>query len=75
MNDEITTEDVLGALIWRMQNRNSTPPRILCMSDEARERNRELARQTVEQVRRDEQAAAELRNAGSPHAFFMQPVR
>lgn len=46
--DEITAEDVLGALIWRLQNQGHIPPRILCMSEEARQRNRDLARETIE---------------------------
>ena len=69
--DEITAEDVLGMLVWRLTNK-STPPRILCLSEEARKRNREMAKQTIEQVRRDEAAAAALREKGSPTAFFME---
>lgn len=72
--DEISTEDVLGALIWRLQNAGTVPPRILCMSQEARERNLKLARDTVAQVRRDEATAKEMREAGNPRAFFGQAV-
>lgn len=70
--DRITTEDVLGSLIWRLQNTGTIPPRILCMSEEARERNRKLARDAVAQVRRDEVTAKEMREAGNPRAFFGQ---
>lgn len=73
--DEITAEDVLGALIWRLQNQGHIPPRILCMSEEARQRNRDLARETIEGMRQNEREAEALRSAGDPRAFFGEPAR
>lgn len=73
--DEITAEDVLGALVWRFKNPGHVPPRILCMSAEARQRNRDLARETIEGVRQNERDAETMRTAGDPRAFFMEPPR
>lgn len=74
-HEEITAEDVLGSLLFRIRNRETIQPRILCMSAELREENRALARMTIEQVKREEKAAAEMRAAGNPLAFFTEPIR
>lgn len=68
--EDIDAVDVLGMLVWRMQNPGSIPPAFLCLSKEARGRNRQLAANTVETVRAEERQRQEARDAGNPRAFF-----
>ena len=66
----ITLADAFGMLMWRMKNPGTVPPRILCLSEEARACYKDLALNLLQQVKRDEQAAKRAREAGNPRAFF-----
>lgn len=70
--DDIDAIDVLGGLIWRMQNRNTVPPAFLCMNAEARAANRKLAESTIATVREQERIREKARAAGNPRAFFAE---
>jgi hypothetical protein len=69
-DDEVTLEDVFGMALWRAAHPSSIPPAILCLSKEARGRNRRLAANALKSARLEEQARREARDAGNPRAFF-----
>jgi hypothetical protein len=70
--DAIDAIDVLGGLIWRMQNPDTIPPAFMCMSAEARSANRRLAEDTIVAVRDQERVRDQARAAGNPRAFFAE---
>jgi hypothetical protein len=70
--EDIDAVDVLGGLIWRMQNRTTVPPAFMCMSAEARAANRKLAADTIATVREQERIREKARAAGNPRAFFAE---
>jgi hypothetical protein len=71
--DGITTEEVLGALMWRIQHRDKVPTRILVSNEDVRAEYCRLGREFAEGVRQNEREAKAAQDAGDFRAFFMHP--